>query len=78
MQSEQAALLDHQHVGLAEIHQAVGSAELFDTMTVFESYPIDREALSRALDIAGMRVLDVDRHRRDPVPAEPARDPYSH
>ncbi|MEU7628825.1 amino acid adenylation domain-containing protein [Nocardia sp. NPDC049220] len=68
LQAEQARLMDHQHVGLAAIHQAVGLAELFDTLTVFESYPIDREALSQALDIAGMRVLDVDTTDAAPYP----------
>ncbi|AVL26553.1 putative non-ribosomal peptide synthetase [Nocardia brasiliensis NBRC 14402] len=68
LQAEQARLLDHQHVGLAAIHQAVGLAELFDTLTVFESYPIDREALSQALDIAGMRVLDVAGTDATPYP----------
>ncbi|MFD6463881.1 condensation domain-containing protein, partial [Streptomyces roseolus] len=68
VQAEQARLLDHQQVGLAEIHQAVGLAELFDTLTVFESYPIDRETLSRSLDIAGMRVLDVEGTDATPYP----------
>ncbi|MFC4126350.1 amino acid adenylation domain-containing protein [Nocardia rhizosphaerae] len=68
VQAEQARLLDHQHVGLAAIHRAVGLAELFDTLTVFESYPIDREALSQALDIAGMRVLDVEGTDATPYP----------
>ncbi|MFE3443651.1 amino acid adenylation domain-containing protein [Nocardia sp. NPDC059180] len=68
VQADQARLLDHQHVGLAAIHQAVGLPELFDTLTVFESYPIDREALSQALDIAGMRVLDVAGTDATPYP----------
>ncbi|WP_348538304.1 amino acid adenylation domain-containing protein [Nocardia farcinica] len=68
VQAEQAALLDHQHVGLAAIHEAVGLPELFDTLTVFESYPIDREALSQSLDIAGMRVLDVSGTDATPYP----------
>ncbi|MGW3543235.1 amino acid adenylation domain-containing protein [Nocardia niigatensis] len=68
VQAEQARLLDHQHVGLAAIHQAVGLPELFDTLTVFESYPIDRETLSRALDIAGMRILDVSGTDATPYP----------
>ncbi|WP_280232583.1 non-ribosomal peptide synthetase [Nocardia cyriacigeorgica] len=68
MQADQARLLDHQHVGLAAIHQAVGLPELFDTLTVFESYPIDREALSQALDIAGMRVLEVAGTDATPYP----------
>ncbi|WP_067698944.1 non-ribosomal peptide synthetase [Nocardia jejuensis] len=68
VQSEQSRLLDHQHVGLAAIHRAVGLPELFDTLTVFESYPIDRETLSQALDIAGMRILDVEGTDATPYP----------
>ncbi|MFC9997484.1 amino acid adenylation domain-containing protein [Nocardia sp. NPDC127526] len=68
VQAEQARLLDHQHVGLAAIHQAVGLPELFDTLTVFESYPIDRETLSQAMDIAGMRILDVEGTDATPYP----------
>ncbi|AYF77614.1 amino acid adenylation domain-containing protein [Nocardia yunnanensis] len=68
VQDEQARLLDHQQVGLAAIHRAVGLPELFDTLTVFESYPIDRETLSRALDIAGMRILDVSGTDATPYP----------
>ncbi|WP_446221344.1 amino acid adenylation domain-containing protein [Nocardia sp. IBHARD005] len=68
VQAEQARLMDHQHIGLAAIHRTVGLAELFDTLTVFESYPIDREALSQALDIAGMRVLDVEGTDATPYP----------
>ncbi|MFJ4983661.1 non-ribosomal peptide synthase/polyketide synthase [Streptomyces sp. NPDC088732] len=42
LQDEQSALLDHQHLGLAEIQRAAGHAgggELFDTLVVFENYP---------------------------------------
>ncbi|MFC4950498.1 non-ribosomal peptide synthase/polyketide synthase [Pseudonocardia sp. GCM10023141] len=39
VQDEQTRLLDHQQVGLGAIQQAVGVDELFDTLTVFESYP---------------------------------------
>ncbi|MBB5915118.1 amino acid adenylation domain-containing protein/non-ribosomal peptide synthase protein (TIGR01720 family) [Nocardia transvalensis] len=68
VQAEQARLLDHQHVGLAAIHQAVGLPELFDTLTVFESYPLDRDTLSRAPDIGGMRILDVTGTDATPYP----------
>ncbi|WP_084531884.1 non-ribosomal peptide synthetase [Nocardia miyunensis] len=68
VQAEQAQLMEHQHIGLAAIHQAVGLAELFDTLTVFESYPIDREALTESLDVAGMRVLDVEGTDATPYP----------
>ncbi|MEV6390187.1 amino acid adenylation domain-containing protein [Nocardia xishanensis] len=43
VQAEQAALLDHHHLGLAEIEDATGVPvrEYFDTLLVFESYPVD-------------------------------------
>ncbi|MFE7718054.1 amino acid adenylation domain-containing protein [Nocardia rhizosphaerihabitans] len=63
IQTEQASLLDHQHLGLAQIQRAAGPGAMFDTVTVLESYPVDRAGLSAETDIAGMRVLDV--HGRD-------------
>ncbi|RAS65117.1 non-ribosomal peptide synthase protein (TIGR01720 family)/amino acid adenylation domain-containing protein [Lentzea atacamensis] len=39
VQAEQAALLDHQHLGLADIQRAADQSTLFDTLLVFESYP---------------------------------------
>ncbi|MCE7003594.1 amino acid adenylation domain-containing protein [Kibdelosporangium philippinense] len=39
VQAEQAALLDHQHLGLADVQQAAGRPTLFDTLLAFESYP---------------------------------------
>ena len=47
LQREQAALLDHQHLGLTEIQRLAGQGELFDTLLVFENYPLDRRFLSR-------------------------------
>ncbi|MFD6304383.1 amino acid adenylation domain-containing protein, partial [Streptomyces sp. NPDC060223] len=43
-QDEQSALLDHQHLGLAELQRIAGlagSGELFDTLVVFENYPAE-------------------------------------
>ncbi|WP_051028054.1 non-ribosomal peptide synthetase [Nocardia higoensis] len=59
VQAEQAALLGHHHVGLTDIEHAAGPGTVFDTMTVFESYPVDREALASQIDIAGLRLVDV-------------------
>ncbi|WP_341865671.1 amino acid adenylation domain-containing protein [Amycolatopsis regifaucium] len=39
VQDEQASLLAHQHLGLADIQRGAGLGELFDTLMVFESYP---------------------------------------
>ena len=38
--------LEHQHLALSEIHRATGHDQLFDTLFVFENYPIDTAALS--------------------------------
>ncbi|MER6347260.1 amino acid adenylation domain-containing protein [Streptomyces sp. NPDC001595] len=57
LQSEQSALLDHRHLGLADIQRAAGHDVLFDTLLVFESYPIEDEGIARALD--GLRMTDV-------------------
>ncbi|WP_280314386.1 non-ribosomal peptide synthetase, partial [Nocardia wallacei] len=57
VQDEQAALLEHHHAGLAEIQAATGLPALFDTLLVFESYPMDTAAIARlATDIDGMSV----------------------
>ncbi|WP_332107439.1 amino acid adenylation domain-containing protein [Mycobacterium simiae] len=33
--------LEHQHLALAEIHRVTGHDQLFDTLFVFENYPVD-------------------------------------
>ncbi|MDO0915426.1 amino acid adenylation domain-containing protein [Streptomyces sp. DT2A-34] len=42
LQERQAQLIDHQHIGLAELQRLAGAGELFDTVVVHESYPVDR------------------------------------
>ena len=44
--------LDHQHLALNEIHRATGHDQLFDTLFVFENYPIDTTALLRTNGLA--------------------------
>ncbi|RNL78040.1 non-ribosomal peptide synthetase [Halostreptopolyspora alba] len=46
LQSRQAGLLEHHHYGLTEIQQSAGMESLFDTLVIFESYPVDPEDLS--------------------------------
>ncbi|MTE12401.1 non-ribosomal peptide synthetase [Nocardia aurantiaca] len=63
VQREQAALAEHQHLGLDEIQAATGLVPLFDTATVFESYPVDAAALTAAtrdaaLTVTGLRAQD--------------------
>ncbi|NEW52841.1 amino acid adenylation domain-containing protein, partial [Nocardia cyriacigeorgica] len=59
LQHEQADLLDHHYVGLTDIQRVAGPASQFDTLLVFESYPMDKEAISAASSIDGMSVTGV-------------------
>ncbi len=60
VQETQVSMLDHHHVGLGRIQHAVGAGTLFDTLTVFESYPVDRAGFDETTDFAGMRVTGID------------------
>ncbi|MFF4404866.1 amino acid adenylation domain-containing protein [Streptomyces sp. NPDC001404] len=62
MQSEQAALLGHQHLGLAELQQLAGTGELFDTAMVFENYPLDLDVLADAAAGSGLRLAGLRGH----------------
>ncbi|WP_444980089.1 amino acid adenylation domain-containing protein [Nocardia mexicana] len=59
LQAEQADLLDVHYLGLSDIQETLGVEGLFDSLVVFESYPIDRVALDRASSIDGMRVTGI-------------------
>ncbi|MFI5777059.1 amino acid adenylation domain-containing protein [Nocardia sp. NPDC051570] len=59
LQAEQADLLDHHHLGLSDIQETVGVDGLFDSLVVFESFPVDREGLDRASAVDGMQVAGV-------------------
>ena len=41
LQSAHNATLDHQHLALNEIHRVTGHEQLFDTLFVYENYPIE-------------------------------------
>ncbi|MGA5361274.1 amino acid adenylation domain-containing protein [Streptomyces purpurascens] len=61
LQDEQSKLLQHQHLGLAEIQHIAGMRELFDTTTVFENYPLDTDAVQAALadvEVTGLTAHD--------------------
>ena len=45
LRDAQVALLPYQYMGLPEIQRLSGHEELFDTLVVFENYPIDSSAL---------------------------------
>ncbi len=56
LQADSTRLLDHHYLELSEITAAADSPHLFDTLVVFESYPVDSSGLGDT-DIDGMRVL---------------------
>jgi amino acid adenylation domain-containing protein/non-ribosomal peptide synthase protein (TIGR01720 family) len=44
--------LEHQHLGLSEIHRVTGHEKLFDTLFGYENYPVDTAALSGDHELA--------------------------
>ncbi|WP_443093777.1 amino acid adenylation domain-containing protein [Nocardia uniformis] len=59
VQREQADLLEHHYIGLTDIQRVAGMGSQFDTLMVFESYPMDKEAVAAASSIDGMSVTGV-------------------
>src|SRR6516225_2320590 len=60
VQDSQSRLIAHQHLGLAEIQQLAGAGALFDSLVVFENYPVERGGLSGAG--GGLRLCSVSGH----------------
>ncbi|GAA3959091.1 hypothetical protein GCM10023085_46790 [Actinomadura viridis] len=59
LQREQADLMAHHHLGLADIQRLAGTGgALFDTMTVLENYPFDPDAAGT--DLGGLTLHEVD------------------
>ena len=52
LQSAHNDTLEHQHLALNEIHRVTGHDQLFDTLFVYENYPIDTAALSGVDELA--------------------------
>ena len=46
LQSAHNHTLEHQHLALPEIHRVTGHDQLFDTLFVYENYPVDTTALT--------------------------------
>ncbi|WP_282796934.1 non-ribosomal peptide synthetase [Streptomyces sp. CC224B] len=59
LQEHQTTLMDHHHHSLSEIHETVGLGTLYDSMVLLESFPIDREGLTRAHTSAGVAVTGI-------------------
>ncbi|QKG20559.1 non-ribosomal peptide synthetase [Actinomadura verrucosospora] len=60
LQDEQAALMQHHHLGLSDVQRLAGTGPLFDTMTVLENYPFDPDAAGT--DLGGLTLHNVDGH----------------
>ncbi|MGA5467197.1 amino acid adenylation domain-containing protein, partial [Mycobacterium sp. NPDC050041] len=56
LQQDHNATLEHQHLALQEVHRLTGHDQLFDTMFVYENYPLDASA---GLGADGLVVTDV-------------------
>ncbi|SFJ16099.1 non-ribosomal peptide synthase domain TIGR01720/amino acid adenylation domain-containing protein [Amycolatopsis sacchari] len=60
LQAQQSSLMEHQYLGLTEIQRAAGGGDLFDTLVVFENYPIDSGAVGESERQAGIRISQVE------------------
>ena len=52
LQSAHNDTLEHQHLALSDIHRITGQEQLFDTVFVYENYPLDAAALAGAHELA--------------------------
>ncbi|MDN2501962.1 amino acid adenylation domain-containing protein, partial [Nocardia nova] len=68
IQQHQARMLDHHHIGLADIHRALGMTALFDTAVAFQSFPVDRPALQHLVDAAGLHIDNITGVDATPYP----------
>ncbi|MEV7940334.1 amino acid adenylation domain-containing protein, partial [Kitasatospora sp. NPDC088264] len=56
LQRRQAALMDHHHHSLSDLQRATALPSLFDTLVLFESYPVDGQAIAEANAGAGIAI----------------------
>ncbi|BBZ13666.1 amino acid adenylation domain-containing protein [Mycobacterium branderi] len=75
LQSAHNDTLEYQHVALSEIHRITGQDKLFDTLFVYENYPIDAAAVSGAHELSISEVTTRE-HNHYPltVQAQPGRE----
>ncbi|MEU8894146.1 amino acid adenylation domain-containing protein, partial [Streptomyces sp. NPDC048442] len=61
LQDQQAGLMDHQYLGLSDLQRMTSvGGELFDTLLVFENYPVDTDGLRKSA--GGLGVVDGRSH----------------
>ena len=57
--------VEHQHLALNEIHRIAGHDQLFDTLFVYENYPIDTSGL---IDVNGLAITDIGAREHNHYP----------
>src|SRR5262249_39687384 len=50
LQDQQSPLIAHQHLGLTDIQHLAGFGSLFDTLLVFENYPIEARVSDQSFE----------------------------
>nr|WP_042181378.1 non-ribosomal peptide synthetase [Kibdelosporangium sp. MJ126-NF4]CEL12934.1 Siderophore biosynthesis non-ribosomal peptide synthetase modules [Kibdelosporangium sp. MJ126-NF4]CTQ98619.1 Siderophore biosynthesis non-ribosomal peptide synthetase modules [Kibdelosporangium sp. MJ126-NF4] len=70
-----AATVDHQYLGLSEIQVAVGIGQLFNTLVVVETYPVDHDDIERIRSSLDVRTTGVDTHDATHYPLTLTADP---
>ncbi|MFC8387146.1 condensation domain-containing protein, partial [Nocardia sp. NPDC057272] len=66
LQAEYNSTLDHQHLALSRIHRVTGHKALFDTLFVFENYPIETSLAELGGD--SLTVTDLQSHEANHYP----------
>ncbi|MFD7548826.1 amino acid adenylation domain-containing protein [Streptomyces sp. NPDC059816] len=65
LQARQQALVEHQHVALPDLERRTGRHRLFDSLVVFENYPVDPDRLREpapGLTVVGTRFREATHH----------------
>ena len=65
LQSAHNRTLEHQHLALHDIHRLTGHDRLFDTLFVYENYPIDTNAL---VGVDGLAITDFNNREYNHYP----------
>ncbi|MYU35896.1 amino acid adenylation domain-containing protein [Streptomyces sp. SID8358] len=65
LQARQRGLVEHQHAALSDLERLTGRSRLFDSMVVFENYPVDPDRLREpapGLTVVGTRFREATHH----------------
>ncbi|MGN6334820.1 condensation domain-containing protein, partial [Mycobacterium sp.] len=65
LQSVHNHTLEHQHLALSDIHRVIGQDQLFDTLFVYENYPLEIDAL---LGADGLAITEFSNHEYNHYP----------